>query len=71
MISAHELTMRYGPILALDNATFEVRPGEVVGLLGPNGAGKSTAVNGSWDLLSVFILSKRRVSIRSWGLWPD
>jgi len=36
--------MRYGPVLALDKATFEVRPGEVVGLLGPNGAGKSTAM---------------------------
>lgn len=44
MISADELTMYYGPVLALDNATFEVRPGEVVGLLGPNGAGKSTAM---------------------------
>ncbi len=44
MISANELTMYYGPVLALDNASFEVRPGEVVGLLGPNGAGKSTAM---------------------------
>jgi len=44
MISAQELTMRFGPVLALDRATFEVRPGEVVGLLGPNGAGKSTAM---------------------------
>lgn len=44
MISAHELTMYYGPVLALEDATFEVRPGEVVGLLGPNGAGKSTAM---------------------------
>jgi ABC-type multidrug transport system ATPase subunit len=44
MISAHELTMYYGPVLALDNATFEVRPGEVVGLLDPNGAGKSTDI---------------------------
>lgn len=44
MISANRLTMRYGPVLALDKASFEVRPGEVVGLLGPNGAGKSTAM---------------------------
>jgi ABC-2 type transport system ATP-binding protein len=44
MISADKLTMVYGPVVALNNATFEVRPGEVVGLLGPNGAGKSTAM---------------------------
>ena len=44
MICAKKLTMRYGPVLALDKATFDVRPGEVVGLLGPNGAGKSTAM---------------------------
>ncbi len=44
MISASELTMYYGPVLALDKASFQVQPGEVVGLLGPNGAGKSTVM---------------------------
>jgi ABC-2 type transport system ATP-binding protein len=36
--------MRYGPIVALENASFVVHPKEVVGLLGPNGAGKSTTM---------------------------
>jgi ABC-2 type transport system ATP-binding protein len=36
--------MHYGPIVALENASFVVNPKEVVGLLGPNGAGKSTTM---------------------------
>ncbi|MGO1319185.1 MAG: ABC transporter ATP-binding protein [Galactobacter sp.] len=44
MIQAQGLTKRYGSKLALDAATFEVRPGQVTGFLGPNGAGKSTSM---------------------------
>lgn len=36
--------MHYGPVVALDNVSFEVNRGEIVGLLGPNGAGKSTTM---------------------------
>ncbi len=44
MIKANKLTMHYGPVVALDNVSFEVKRGEIVGLLGPNGAGKSTTM---------------------------
>ena len=44
MITVKDLSMRYGSVVALRNATFAVQRGEVVGLLGPNGAGKSTTM---------------------------
>jgi ABC-2 type transport system ATP-binding protein len=43
-IHVQNLTKRYGPILAVDDISFQVQPGELVGFLGPNGAGKSTTM---------------------------
>lgn len=42
MIEVENLTKSYGGFTAVQNVTFQVRKGEVVGLLGPNGAGKTT-----------------------------
>jgi ABC-2 type transport system ATP-binding protein len=44
VIEAHALTKRYGPITAVDQLSFDVRPGVVTGFLGPNGSGKSTTM---------------------------
>jgi ABC-2 type transport system ATP-binding protein len=45
MLEVRALTKRYGGHLAVDNVSFSIRRGEVVGYLGPNGSGKSTTVN--------------------------
>ncbi len=44
MIGCRNLTKRYGALTAVNDLSFEVGPGEVLGFLGPNGAGKSTTM---------------------------
>src|SRR5258708_6692855 len=44
MITINNLSKRYGDKLAVDDLTFSVAPGEVLGFLGANGAGKSTTM---------------------------
>ena len=51
MIKTQHLTKRYEALTAVDDVSFEVSPGEVLGFLGPNGAGKTTVFN----LLSGFL----------------
>ncbi len=51
IIDVHHLTKRYGRYAAVDDVSFTVARGEIVGLLGPNGAGKSTTMR----ILSCFM----------------
>ena len=44
MIEVQHLTKRYGPITAVNDVSFRVERGEILGFLGPNGAGKTTTM---------------------------
>jgi ABC-2 type transport system ATP-binding protein len=76
MIVVAHLTRRFGAVTAVDDVTFAVARGEVLGFLGPNGAGKSTtmkmitgflapttgtAVIGGYDILKEPIAAKRHI----------
>lgn len=52
IIEVKNLTKEYKKIKAVDNLSFDVKEGEILGLLGPNGSGKSTTINCILSLLN-------------------
>src|SRR6056300_1548204 len=44
LIEVDQLTKSFGPFIAVDNISFSLKRGEILGFLGPNGAGKSTTM---------------------------
>ena len=68
MIKVEGLTKYYGDFLAVDNVSFEVNKGEIVGLLGPNGAGKTTTLR----ILTGYLLpSSGSVKIKDLDIYRD
>jgi ABC-2 type transport system ATP-binding protein len=60
IINVNNISKRFGETQAVDNLSFEVRPGEIFGLLGPNGAGKTTSIR---MILDIFKPDSGEISI--------
>ena len=68
VIEVKHLTKEYKNLKAVDNLSFEVHEGEILGLLGPNGSGKSTTIN---CILSLLNFSKGKIKIFNKDMTPD
>ncbi|ATD71069.1 MULTISPECIES: branched-chain amino acid ABC transporter permease/ATP-binding protein [Gordonia] len=64
ILSSKEIGVRYGGVTAVENVSFDVREGEIIGLIGPNGAGKTTLI----DAISGFADSTGSVNLEGHSL---
>jgi len=63
ILEVKSLTKRFGDAIAVDDISFDIRPGEILGLLGPNGAGKTTTIQ-----MLLGLVTPTTGSIRMFGL---
>lgn len=68
IIEVKDLVKEYKELKAIDNLSFEVHKGEILGLLGPNGSGKSTTIN---CILSLLKTSNGSIKIFGEEMKPD
>lgn len=81
MIQVKNVTKKYGKFTAVDNISFTVKDGEVIGFLGPNGAGKSTTMNmitgfiepsnGTIEVNGYDIMKKTKKAKKQIGYMPE
>ena len=63
IVQVQNLTKRFGKFMAVDEVSFEIRRGEILGLLGPNGAGKTTTIQ-----MLLGVITPTSGTIRMFGL---
>ena len=68
VIEVKNLTKEYKSLKAVDNLSFFVKEGEILGLLGPNGSGKSTTIN---CILSLLNFKSGTIKIFGSEMMPD
>lgn len=68
VIEVKNLTKKYKELTAVDNLSFDVNEGEILGLLGPNGSGKSTTIN---SILSLLKFQSGSIKIFDKEMKPD
>ena len=68
VIEVKKLNKSYGSTKVLDNLSFEVEKGEILGLLGPNGSGKTTTIN---SILSLLNYESGTIKIMGKNMTPD
>ncbi|MBP5674863.1 ABC transporter ATP-binding protein [Candidatus Saccharibacteria bacterium] len=68
VIEVKGLTKKYKELTAVDNLSFSVKEGEILGLLGPNGSGKSTTIN---CILSLLKFNEGEIKIFNKEMKPD
>lgn len=68
VVEVKNLTKEYKQMKAIDNLSFEVREGEIIGLLGPNGSGKTTTIN---CILSLLKFNKGEIKIFGKEMKPN
>lgn len=81
LITVNRLSRHYGPIMAVNNISFELKRGEVLGFLGPNGAGKSTSMqmitgnlapsSGSIEVCGIDLLDNPKQAKANIGYLPE